>query len=137
MMMWFIIFSIVMLFAGLTSALIVLYGKLMWVSITPPPVLYVSIVLVILSSLTYIYALRSVRAGNQRGGIVGISLTLLLGLGFVFTQNAGWNALSAKGMGYTISETEQGLKAYRWNDLGKISGEYGKDYYIEYAADHH
>ena len=36
MMMWFIIFAIVMMFGGITSALIVLYGKLIWIHITPP-----------------------------------------------------------------------------------------------------
>ena len=35
MMMWFIIFTVVMLFAGITSALIVLYGKLIWLHNNP------------------------------------------------------------------------------------------------------
>jgi len=134
MLMWFIIFSIVMLFAGITSALIVLYGKLMWVSVTPPMVLYVSLILIILSSMTYVYGVRSAKTGNQKGGVIGVALTLLLGLGFIVTQNAGWKELASRGMGYSVSETEEGLKAYRWNDLGKIRGEYGKDYFIEFQG---
>ncbi|MEN9948940.1 MAG: hypothetical protein RL106_1763, partial [Bacteroidota bacterium] len=37
MMMWFIIFAVVMLFGGITSALIVLKGKIMWMHVQVPP----------------------------------------------------------------------------------------------------
>jgi len=130
MLMWFIIFAVVMLFAGITSALIVLHGKLYWLHIAPPPILWMSNVLIVLSSLTLIIALRAVKRGNQKLGLWGTGLTFLLGLGFVYTQAAGWTELSGKGMGYTITENEQGLEAYRWNPLGKLKGEYGTDFYI-------
>jgi cytochrome c oxidase subunit 3 len=52
----------------------------------------------------------------------------------VFTQNSGWGKLADIGMGYTITENEHGLKAYRWNALGRIKGEYDKDYWIEYQG---
>ena len=42
MMMWFIILAIVMLFGGITSALIVLYGKLIWLHMTPPVYFWIS-----------------------------------------------------------------------------------------------
>lgn len=135
MMMWFIIFSIVMLFAGITSAMIVLYGKLIWVSIIPPNILYVSLALIVLSSISYIYALRRVKSGEQKAGVRAIAITLLLGIGFVFTQHIGWKALAHKGMGYSITQTEGGQKSYRWNAIGKISGEYGNDYYIEFHGE--
>jgi cytochrome c oxidase subunit 3 len=134
MMMWLIIFAVVMLFAGITSAMIVLYGKLIWVRINPPSILWVSNILVLLSSITMILAVRAVKAGNQKNGIIMIALTFVLGMAFTFTQNAGWKHMAGLGMGYTITETPEGLKAYRWNALERLSGEYGKDYYIEFQG---
>lgn len=131
MMMWFIIFAIVMLFGGITSAIIVLYGKLIWPHVTPPAELWVSNALIIASSLTLILALRSLKQGKQQLGLLLHTLTLILGLGFAISQNQAWNKMSDRGMGYTTSMNEQGLKAYRWNTLGKIQGEYGKDYWFE------
>jgi cytochrome c oxidase subunit III len=134
MMMWFIIFAIVMLFAGITSALIVLYGKLMWVHIHPPTVFWVSNLLVILSSITLILAVKQVKKGNQKGAISLTAITFILGLAFVATQNSGWSQLSNIGMGYSITEEPNGMKKYRWNALGRIQGEYDKDYWIEYQG---
>lgn len=130
MLMWFIIFAIVMLFAGITSALIVLWGKLFWLHVNPPAAMWTSNLLVVISSFTLILALRAVRIGNQRFGLVMTALTFALGVGFVITQNQGWKELSNRGMAYTIVQNEDGLEAYRWNPLGKLKGEYGKDYFI-------
>lgn len=134
MMMWLIIFAIVMLFAGMTSAMIVLYGKLIWVKIHPPVVLWISNVLVILSSVTMILALRALKKGESRVSQVLTLTTFVLGIAFTFTQNTGWKQLSGIGMGYTVTETPEGLKSYRWNALDRLDGEYGKDYYIEYKG---
>ena len=38
MIVWFLIFAVVMLFGGITSAIMVLYGKLLWVHIQPPAI---------------------------------------------------------------------------------------------------
>lgn len=131
MMMWFIIFAIVMLFAGVTSAIIVLNGKLIWLHISPPVSLWISILLVALSSATMILAVKAVKAGNQKRATALTILTLIMGIGFTISQNQGWKALSDRGLGYTITQNEQGLKSYRWNTLGKISGTYGTDYWFE------
>jgi heme/copper-type cytochrome/quinol oxidase subunit 3 len=135
MMMWLIIFAVVMLFAGITSAMIVLYGKLIWVKIVPPTVLWVSNALVIASSVTMIMAVRALKGGKTKNAMILTALTFVLGMAFTMTQNAAWDNLSGKGMGYTITETPEGLKAYRWNALDRLSGDYGKDYYIQYKGD--
>jgi heme/copper-type cytochrome/quinol oxidase subunit 3 len=135
MLMWLIIFAVVMLFAGITSAMIVLYGKLIWVKIVPPTVLWVSNALVIASSITMIMAVRALKAGSTKNAMVLTALTFVLGMGFTMTQNAAWDNLAGKGMGYTITLTPEGLKSYRWNALDRLSGEYGKDYYIQYKGD--
>ncbi len=136
MMMWFIIFAMIMLFAGITSALIVLSGKLVWLRITPPPMLWVSNGLIILSSITLILTLKVLKKGNQSLALTLHIITLALGIAFAFSQNIAWKEFANRGLGYTISENEEGLKFYRWNTLVKVSGEYDKDYWFEMNGEH-
>lgn len=131
MIVWFLIFAIVMLFGGITSAIMVLYGKLLWVHIQPPAIFWLGNAFIVLSSITLIVALRALKAGKQSTALYGTLATFILGLGFVFAQNKGWNEMAAMGMGNTITQTEQGLKQSRWNTLGKLNGEYGTNYYFE------
>ena len=131
MMMWFIIFALVMMFGGLTSALIVLYGKLIWMHITPPVWFWYSNAFIILSSVSMILGVRALKAGNQKLAVACTLVTLIFGLAFTYTQNAGWGELSDRGMGYTIGTNEKNLKYYRWNSLGKVTGEYGTDFWFE------
>jgi heme/copper-type cytochrome/quinol oxidase subunit 3 len=132
MMMWIIIFAVVMLFGGVTSALIVLKGKLMWMHVLVPTSFWLSIVSVLLSSATMYWAVKSLKTGQVKNAMIGVALTLVFGVLFTITQMSGWAGLKEKGMGYTITQNEQGLKAYKWNPLGKFTGEYGVDYWIEY-----
>ncbi len=131
MMMWFIIFAVVMLFAGITSAIIVLYGKLIWLHITPAPELIISNVLIVLSSLTLIMTLRALKQGKQRLGLILQVTTLILGIGFAVSQNAAWSKMSNRGLGFTVTQNEQGMQAYRWNTFSKLQGTYGTDYWLE------
>jgi len=131
MIVWFLIFAVVMLFGGITSAIMVLYGKLLWVHIQPPSIFWVGNALIIVSSASLIFALRALKAGKQSNALLGTLVTFILGMGFVFTQNKGWDEMAAMGMGNTITQTEQGLKQSRWNTLGKLNGEYGTNYYFE------
>jgi hypothetical protein len=39
--------------------------------------------------------------------------------------------MDERGLGYTITQNEQGLSSYRWNTLGKLNGTYGEDYWFE------
>lgn len=131
MMMWMIIFTIVMLFGGITSAIIVLYGKLVWVHFNPVTELMISNGLIVLSSITLILAIRVLKTGKQQLGLILHIATLLLGIGFAVSQNKAWNKMAQRGLGYTTTINEQGLKAYRWNTLSRITGEYGTDYWFE------
>ena len=130
MLMWFIIFAVVMLFAGITSALIVLWGKLYWLHVNPPSALWVSNVLVILSGVTMILGVRFIKKNQKRQALLSTLLTFVLGIAFVMSQHSGWKELSRQGLGSTTTLNQEGLEATRWNPLGKVQGEYGKDYYI-------
>lgn len=130
MLMTFIIFAIVMLFAGFTSAYIISNMGSYWVHINAPAALWLSIVIIAVSSLTVFLSLRFMKAGKAPQSKAMLVATLVLGVAFTLTQQSGWKALTDKGMGYTIDTTEDGLKAYRWNSIEEITGEYGVDYYI-------
>ena len=134
MMMWIIIFAVVMLFGGITSALIVLYGKLIWLHMTPPAALWMSNALIVLSSLTLIFSIRSMRAGKTNRAFLLYALTFLFGLGFTFTQNAGWNELSARGLGSKekyVDTPDGKQKVTIWKTLPEMTNEYGTDYWFE------
>lgn len=130
MLMLFIIFAIVMLFGGFTSAYILSNIGAYWVHVNAPAALWWSNLVIIVSSLTLILANRSMKRGQPKQSMVFLFLTLVLGIVFTLTQQAGWTALKEKGMGYSVNLDEQGLKAYRWNSFDQISGTYGEDYTI-------
>ena len=131
MIVWLLIFAIVMLFGGITSAIMVLYGKLLWVNIHPPMIFWIGNALIVLSSTMFIISLRALKNGNRSVALYGTLSTLILGLGFIATQIMGWSHMDQLGMGNLISYTELGEKESHWNTLSKLNGEYGVDYYFE------
>ena len=92
------IFSIVMLFAGLTSAYIVRQADGQWLSFSLPPMFWVSSVVILLSSISMHYALVSVKKDNQKGLKLGLLITILLGVGFGVSQFLGWAELVEGGI---------------------------------------
>ena len=94
--MWVAIGSIVMMFAGLTSAFIVKSNQAGWVPVKIPNVFWISTAAIIASSLTLQAALRSFkqRAMNQYRALIGT--TLLLGVAFVVLQWLGFQGLWAQ-----------------------------------------
>jgi len=135
MMMWLIIFAVVMLFAGITSAMIVMNGSMTWLKIIPPTELWISNWLIILSSLTMILGVRAVKKGNSRIGIILVVATLFLGLSFTYTQIVGWNKLSAMDMGSDQIINDKGNTVTFWKSLDRLSGVYGQDYYITFRGE--
>lgn len=132
MMMYLIIFAIVMLFAGLTSVVLVGGGTAYWVRAVPPAALWASNIIVVLSSVSMLLAVKKLRSGNQRAALSFTLITLLLGISFCFTQTMAWRNLAAKGFGVTVVHYENGMNRLRWNSLDQINAQYGKDYTIIY-----
>ncbi len=115
------IFSIVMLFAGLSSAYLVSsYGEL-WVNLTLPSSFFVSTVVILLSSLVIKLAVDAAQAGN-RGKAMGLLIvTIVLGLTFSYFQYQGWQELIGKG-------------SYLSGHVDNLNGVYGEDYTITYQG---
>jgi len=96
-LIWIGIVSIIMFFGGLTSAVIVSQGGGGFLSIQLPFQFTVSTIIIVLSSLTFHFALLSVKKGNNSIAKLSIVVTLILGLIFIATQYLGWNILHDNG----------------------------------------
>lgn len=103
-LMWLGMVSIVMLFAGLTSAVIVRKGDGKWMHFEIPEMFLWSTIIIILSSLTLVFA--GISAKNDKSSMVkvGVGGTLILGLLFVFAQIEGYKQLVDIGVYFTGAE---------------------------------
>lgn len=91
--LWVAIASILMMFAGLTSAFIVKSNLVGWRQIEMPKLFWISTAVIVFSSLTIQLALRSFRQRDMRTyrGLIGG--TFLLGIAFVVLQWFGFMEL--------------------------------------------
>lgn len=91
--LWLFIVSIVMIFAALTSAYIVRQADGNWLEYELPQMFYVSTAVIFLSSLSMHWALLSAKKDNFFNVKLGLSITLVLGLVFLYTQVQAWAQL--------------------------------------------
>lgn len=91
--LWVAIGSIVMMFAGLTSAFIVKSNKDGWTTAVMPKVFWASTAVILISSLTLQMALRSFRQREMSRYRLLIGTTLLLGVAFIVLQWTGFQQL--------------------------------------------
>lgn len=88
--LWVAIASILMMFAGLTSAYIVKSNLAGWNDIPMLTIFWVSTAAIVLSSLTMQLGLRSFRQRNMNQYRVLIAVTFFLGIAFVVFQCMGF-----------------------------------------------
>ena len=118
------IFSIIMMFAGLTSAYIVSMGGGFWLKYPLPNAFYISTLCVVLSSVTFIYAIANAKKDKFNQVKLGLVTTLLLGLLFIVFQFKGFNLL-----------TESGIHPAK-NYIMVSEGRYGDYFEIKYKGDY-
>jgi cytochrome c oxidase subunit 3 len=121
MLLYVGIFSIIMLFAGLTSAYVVTMGSGYWVEISLPKAFYYSTITIILSSLIYWRAFKQLQENKVNRFRYGLIITFFLGLTFAYFQFQAYSELIEKGN-------------YFSGDIGNIKGEYGTDYTVSYQG---
>lgn len=92
------IVSIIMLFAGLTSAYVVRADNGNWLVFHLPSISIVSTAIIVTSSLTLLLAQRAIKKDAYQLTSVGLFLTLMLGIAFFFTQLEAWKQLTAQGI---------------------------------------
>ncbi len=102
MLLWFGMGSLIMGFAGWTSAYIVSSKRDDWVQeLELPTAFYISTAIIIVSSLTYILAKKAVRADDQKKASLWLLVTLLLGMGFISFQFYGFSQMLQSGYYFT------------------------------------
>lgn len=92
-LLWIAIVSMMMFWAGLTSAYIVRQGAGNWLNFEMPSLFFISTAIIITSSITFMYVQSSVKKNNNSGVILGTLLTIVLALVFSAIQFGGWKEL--------------------------------------------
>lgn len=100
-LLWISMISMSMVFAGLTSALVVRKAEGNWLVFDYPIWFYISTALIILSSFTMNWAKNNVKKDNLDMANKGFLWTLVLGLGFALSQYFTWVALYDEGVYFT------------------------------------
>ncbi len=102
MMLWFGIISLIMSFAGLTSAFVVSSSRPDWLSdFELPRAFFISTIVIILSSISFILAKKSLKQNKIQTTTLWLLVTLLLGIAFIYNQFTGFKQLIA--MGYNLT----------------------------------
>lgn len=100
--LWFGIISLTMSFAGLTSAYVVSKERPDWISnFEIPNAFYISLVLILISSLTVHLAKNSIQKSLHSRGLILLITTFILGIAFVFFQFVGFSEIINSGYNFT------------------------------------
>ncbi len=98
LLLWFAMVSIIMVFAGLTSAYVVSKSRVDWKNFDMPISFFVSTILILFSSFTFHLAKRYTKQDNQKSAGLMLLITLLLGIFFVVFQFEGFKELIKVGL---------------------------------------
>src|SRR5436190_24148823 len=90
---WILLTAVVMLFAGLSSAYIVLRGVPAWQSIQLPSLLWPNTLILLLSSVAIDLSRRAIRRGDLQSMKRWLAVAGMLGLAFLVGQVAAWRQL--------------------------------------------
>lgn len=102
MMLWFAIISLVMSFAGWTSAFVVSSTRPDWLKdFKLPNAFIISTVVIVLSSITFILAKKALKKTNRSLTTIWLIITLILGFVFIFNQFLGFQQIIDLGYNFT------------------------------------
>lgn len=106
MLLVFAMISIVMVFAGLTSAYVVSKSRPDWLSDFKLPIAFIlSTVVMLTSSATFVMAYKAIKRNKRKQTTLLLLLTLLLGIIFVIFQFVGFGQVVEAGYFFTGSES--------------------------------
>jgi cytochrome c oxidase subunit 3 len=117
------IFSVVMFFAALTSAYIVVKGDSFWLKYPLPTYFWISTAIILVSSILLEVAIRKAKNKSKNGLRIFILATLLSGLAFVYFQFKGYGSLVDNGVHFSF------------NHIMVVDGRYGDKYLIKYKGE--
>lgn len=99
--LWIALASIVMMFAGLTSAYIIKRNLSNWISFDMPIIFWYSTAVIIISSITILASRSAFRQREMKSYRRWLAVTTILGIAFVFMQYLGFNQLWQNGFTLT------------------------------------
>lgn len=91
--LWLFIVTVIMMFAGLTSAYIVRRAEGNWLDFQLPDIFFYTSGILVLSSITMQWAYFSAKRDNLNLVKVALSITTVLGLMFLVGQFIAWGTL--------------------------------------------
>ncbi|MGX7667165.1 cytochrome c oxidase subunit 3 [Flavobacterium pedocola] len=98
MLLWFAMVSIVMVFAGLTSAFVISKSRPDWLSdMNVPNAFVISTVVLLVSSVTFHLAKISIKKDKRSAATTYLLITLALAIIFIYFQFEGFNQLFDSG----------------------------------------
>ncbi len=98
MLLWFAMISIIMVFAGLTSAYVVSKSRPDWKNFDMPIAFFMSTVALLISSFTFHFAKKAIKKDNRQQTSMLLITTLVLAILFVVFQFEGFKQLIAMGL---------------------------------------
>ncbi|APY08728.1 cytochrome oxidase subunit III [Winogradskyella sp. J14-2] len=105
MMLWFGVGSLIMSFSALISAFIVSSKQRKdkdWLNnYDLPTAFYVSVAIIVISSITFILAKKKLKQHNRQMTTIWLLATLVLGIGFIFSQLEGFRQIIQTGYNFT------------------------------------
>ena len=104
-MLWISMISMVMFFAGLTSAYVLSMERDDWVTFDLPDAFFISTFLIVASSISLFLSQRFLKQDKRQLSLILLVATLLLGIGFVWQQYVGFNQLKSVGLFFTGPES--------------------------------
>jgi len=104
-MLYFALVSLSMSFAGLTSAYIISRKRDDWVSFDLPKAFYISTLLIVLSSIAFYFAKKSMQSENKSKTNYLLITSLVLGIAFIYFQYQGYLDLTKAGLFFTGKES--------------------------------
>jgi cytochrome c oxidase subunit III len=96
--LWLVIVSVIMMFAGLTSGYIVRRAEGNWTLFEMPNMFWYTTVIILLSSVTIQLAYTTFKKGQTRTTGMLLFATLILGTAFLMGQWQAWKDLVAGGI---------------------------------------
>lgn len=106
LLLLFAMISMIMMFAGLTSAFVVSKSRVDWLKdFQLPSAFFFSTVVIIGCSLTFHLAKKAIQKDNQKATTAFLLATLALGVLFVFLQFVGFSQIVANGYYFTGAES--------------------------------
>ncbi|WP_435313176.1 cytochrome c oxidase subunit 3 [Cellulophaga fucicola] len=102
MMLWFGIVSLIMAFAGWTSAYIVSSSREDWLKdFDLPSAFFWSTLIIVVSSVTYFLAVQATKKDKKSTASTYLWVTLVLGVAFIVLQFVGFSQLIGNGFYFT------------------------------------